>query len=161
MVIAHLRFKDHPSEFQEWPRAGLGMTPRFDPPPRASRIKRRSVGRETDKRRRIVLFFLQMWVSYLCRLTLSVLPCCCDRMAGTGCGGDGSRRGRVTTCCRCWSRCTGCCRAGGERVSRSGDSAAGSGRWPSTGSSAVSATAAQTPWKQTWTSPEPPDRQPS
>lgn len=84
-------------------------------------------------------------VSYLCRLTLSVLPCCCDRMAGTGCGADGSRRGRVTTCCRCWSRGTGCCRAGGERVSRSGDSAAGSGRWPSTGSSAVSATAVQTP----------------
>lgn len=100
-------------------------------------------------------------VSYLCRLTLSVLPCCCDRTAGTGCGVDGSRKGKVTTCCRCCSRGTGCCRAGGESVSRSGDSAAGSGRCPSMGSSAVSATAVQTPWKQTWTSPEPPDRQPS
>lgn len=83
--------------------------------------------------------------AYLCRLTLSVLPCCCDTMADTGCGARGSRRGTVTTCCRSWSRCTGSCRAGGECVNRSGDSAAGSGRRPSTGSSAVSATAAQTP----------------
>lgn len=90
-------------------------------------------------------WLLKTGVSYLCRLTLSVLLCCCDTMAGTGCGADGSRRGRVTTCCRCSSRGTGCCRAGGERVSRSGDNAAGSGRWPSTGSSAVSATVAQTP----------------
>lgn len=83
--------------------------------------------------------------SYLRRLTLSVLPCCCDTMAGTGCGARGSRRGKVATGCRCWSRGTGYCRAGGERVSPSGDSAAGSGRRPSTGSSAATATAAQTP----------------
>lgn len=84
-------------------------------------------------------------VSYLRRLTLSVLPCCCGKTAGRGCGADGSRMGRVRTGCRCWSRGTRCCRAGGERGSRSGDSAAGSVRRPSTGSSAVSVTAAQTP----------------
>lgn len=102
-------------------------------------------GAGLDATRRVSHSASENAVSYLCRLTLSVLPCCCDRMAGTGCGADGSRKGRVTTCCRCWSPGTGCCRAGGERASRSGDNAAGSGRWPSTGSSAVSATAAQTP----------------
>lgn len=84
-------------------------------------------------------------VPYLCRLTASVLPRCCDKTAGTGCGADGSRKGKVATGCRCWSRGTRCCRAGGERAIRSGGSAAGSGRRPLTGSSAASATAAQTP----------------
>jgi hypothetical protein len=83
--------------------------------------------------------------SYLCRPTSTVLPCC-YKTANRGCGANGSRRNRVTTCCTSWSRGTGSCRAaGGEGASPSGDSAAGSGWRPSTGSSAVSETADQTP----------------
>lgn len=85
--------------------------------------------------------------SYLCRLTLSDRQWCyCGRTASTGCGGGGSRRSTVATCCRNWSRSTKSYRADGELgASRNGDSAAGSGWQPSTESSVVSETADQTP----------------